>query len=99
MRKPHIHAGFWRGVNVNQNAIYTECFIDELAHALEQDPLAFRLKMLKPKHAAVLKAVAEKAGLGHAGAGGPSIAASPSSWAMATTWRPAPRSRSAPTAC
>ncbi|HTV37020.1 MAG TPA: molybdopterin cofactor-binding domain-containing protein, partial [Xanthobacteraceae bacterium] len=29
-----------------------------------QDPLAFRLKYLKPKHAAVLKAVAEKAGYG-----------------------------------
>jgi isoquinoline 1-oxidoreductase beta subunit len=64
MRNPHILAGFWRGVNVNHNAIYTECFIDEIAHALEQDPLAFRLKMLKPKHAAVLKAVAEKAGWG-----------------------------------
>jgi isoquinoline 1-oxidoreductase subunit beta len=51
-------------VNVNPNAIYTECFIDELAHELKQDPLAFRLKMLKPKHAAVLKAVAEKAGWG-----------------------------------
>ena len=64
MRNPHILAGFWRGVNVNHNAIYTECFIDELAHELKQDPLAFRLKMLKPKNAAVLKAVAEKAGWG-----------------------------------
>ena len=64
MRNPHILAGFWRGVNVNHNAIYIECFIDELAHELKQDPLAFRLKMLKPKHAAVLKAVAEKAGWG-----------------------------------
>ncbi len=64
MRNPHILAGFWRGVNVNHNAIYTECFIDELAHELKQDPLAFRLKMLKPSNAAVLKAVAEKAGWG-----------------------------------
>jgi isoquinoline 1-oxidoreductase subunit beta len=64
IRQPHITSGFWRGVNVNPNAIYTECFIDELAHELKQDPLAFRLKMLKPKHAAVLKAVAEKAGWG-----------------------------------
>jgi isoquinoline 1-oxidoreductase beta subunit len=64
MRNTHILAGFWRGVNVNHNAIYTECFIDEVAHSLGQDPLAFRLKLLKPKHAAVLKAVADKAGWG-----------------------------------
>jgi isoquinoline 1-oxidoreductase subunit beta len=62
MRNTHILAGFWRGVNVNHNAIYTECFIDEVADALGQDKLAFRLKFLKPKHAAVLKAVADKVG-------------------------------------
>ena len=64
MRNTHILAGFWRGVNVNHNAIYSECFIDEVAHELGQDQLAFRLKMLKPKHAAVLKAVGEKVGWG-----------------------------------
>ncbi len=64
MRNTHVLAGFWRGVNVNHNAIYTECFIDEVADALGQDKLAFRLKFLKPKHAAVLKAVAERAGWG-----------------------------------
>jgi isoquinoline 1-oxidoreductase beta subunit len=64
MRNTHMLAGFWRGVNVNHNAVYVESFIDELAHELKQDPLAFRLKLLKPKHAAVLKAVAEKVGWG-----------------------------------
>jgi isoquinoline 1-oxidoreductase subunit beta len=64
MRNTHVQAGFWRGVNVNHNAIYSECFIDEVAEALGQDKLAFRLKLLKPKHAAVLKAAAEKAGWG-----------------------------------
>ena len=56
MRNTHILAGFWRGVNTNHNAIYVESFIDELAHAAGEDPLAFRLKYLKPKNAAVLKA-------------------------------------------
>jgi isoquinoline 1-oxidoreductase subunit beta len=66
MRNPHVPPGFWRGVNVNQNAIYVECFVDELAHATGQDPLAFRLKLMDmhPKNRAVLMAVAERAGWG-----------------------------------
>jgi len=64
MRNPPIPPGFWRGVNLNHNAIYVESFMDELAHSIGEDPLAFRLKYLKPKHAAVLKAVADKAGYG-----------------------------------
>jgi isoquinoline 1-oxidoreductase subunit beta len=64
MRNPHIIPGFWRGVNVNHNAVYLECFIDELAHAAGQDPLAFRRKLMAqhPKHLAVLNAVADKIG-------------------------------------
>jgi isoquinoline 1-oxidoreductase beta subunit len=69
MRNPHIRPGFWRGVNTNQNAVYSECFIDELAHAAGQDPLEFRRKMLKPKHLAVLNAAAEKANYGKPQAG------------------------------
>ncbi|MDA0997392.1 MAG: molybdopterin-dependent oxidoreductase, partial [Proteobacteria bacterium] len=66
MRNPHVPPGFWRGVNANQNTIYMECFIDELAHAAGKDPLEFRLKLMSkhPKNVAVLKAVAEKAGWG-----------------------------------
>ena len=64
MRNPSVPAGFWRGVNTNHNAIYVETFMDQLAHEVGEDPLTFRLKYLKPKHAAVLKAVAEKAGYG-----------------------------------
>jgi isoquinoline 1-oxidoreductase beta subunit len=64
MRNPHVPPGFWRGVNVNQNAIYLECFMDELAHAVNQDPLEFRRKLMSkhPKHLAVLNAVADKIG-------------------------------------
>ena len=64
MRNPHVPPGFWRGVNVNHNAIYMECFMDELAHAAGQDPLEFRRKLMSnhPKHLAVLNAVAEKIG-------------------------------------
>lgn len=66
MRNPHVPPGFWRGVNLNQNTIYLECFIDELAHAAGKDPLEYRRALMKnhPKHLAVLNAAAEKAGWG-----------------------------------
>jgi isoquinoline 1-oxidoreductase beta subunit len=66
MRNTHLTPGFWRGVNNNQNSIYLECFLDEVAHAAGQDPLEFRRKMMQkhPKHLAVLNAAAEKAGWG-----------------------------------
>src|SRR5881296_1136887 len=66
MRNTHVPPGFWRGVNINQNAIFLECFLDELAHAAGQDPLEFRRKLMSkhPKHLAVLNAVADRAGWG-----------------------------------
>ena len=64
MRNPHVPPGFWRGVNLNQNAIYLESFIDEIAAATKQDPLALRKKLMAkhPKHLAVLEAVANRVG-------------------------------------
>jgi isoquinoline 1-oxidoreductase beta subunit len=64
MRNPPVPPGWWRGVNINQNAIYLECFIDELAHAAGADPVAFRKQLLakQPKQRAVVEAVAERAG-------------------------------------
>jgi isoquinoline 1-oxidoreductase subunit beta len=66
MRNPHIYPGFWRGVNINHNVIYLECFMDELAKEAGVDPLEFRRKLMAqhPKHLAVLNAVATKAGWG-----------------------------------
>ncbi|MDB5371584.1 MAG: Aldehyde oxidase and xanthine dehydrogenase molybdopterin binding, partial [Belnapia sp.] len=66
MRNPPVPPGFWRGVNVNQNAVYLECFIDEVALAAGKDPLEFRRSLLRdaPKQLAVLDAVAEKGGWG-----------------------------------
>ncbi|MGA8821895.1 MAG: molybdopterin cofactor-binding domain-containing protein, partial [Pseudolabrys sp.] len=69
MYNPPVPPGFWRGVNINQNAIYLECFMDELAHAAGQDPLEFRRKLMAkhPKHLGVLNAVAERIGWGKPG--------------------------------
>lgn len=66
MRNPHVPPGFWRGVNLNQNTIYLECFLDEVAHETKTDPLEFRRRLMAnhPKHLAVLNAAAEKAGWG-----------------------------------
>jgi isoquinoline 1-oxidoreductase beta subunit len=62
MRNTHVPVGPWRGVNTNQNGVYMECFIDEVARAAGKDPLAFRRALMSkhPKHLAVLDAAAEK---------------------------------------
>jgi isoquinoline 1-oxidoreductase beta subunit len=66
MRNTHVPPGFWRGVNINQNAIFIECFMDELAEAAGQDALEFRRKLLgnHPRNLGVLNAVAERIGWG-----------------------------------
>lgn len=68
MRNMHVPPRPWRGVSCNQNAISVECFMDELAHEVGQDPLEFRRKLMSknPKHLAVLNAVAERVGWGKA---------------------------------
>ncbi len=66
MRNTHVPVGPWRGVNTNQNGVYLECFMDEVAKAAGKDPLAFRQAYMSkyPKHLAVLNAAAERAGWG-----------------------------------
>jgi len=65
LRNGHVPVGFWRAPG-QQNGVYRECFIDELANAAGKDPLAFRLAMLEPgdRNLRVLEAVAKAAGWG-----------------------------------
>jgi isoquinoline 1-oxidoreductase beta subunit len=62
MRNTHVPVGPWRGVNTNQNAVYLECFMDEVAKLAGKDPVEFRRALMgnHPKHLGVLNAAAEK---------------------------------------
>ncbi|MET1026326.1 MAG: xanthine dehydrogenase family protein molybdopterin-binding subunit [Dongiaceae bacterium] len=64
--KSPITTLWWRSVGHTHTAQAVEVMMDELAHEAGKDPVAFRLAMLKdhPRHAAVLKLAAEKAGWG-----------------------------------
>ena len=66
MRNTHVPVGPWRGVNTNQNAVYMECFMEEIARAAGADSLEFRRALMgkHPKHLAVLNAAAEKGNWG-----------------------------------
>jgi len=66
MRNPFVRPAVWRGVNSNQNTIYLESFMDELAAETGKDPLEFRRKLMKdrPRQLSVLNAVAERGNWG-----------------------------------
>ncbi len=59
-----VRVGYWRSVSNALNSFATESFIDEMALAAKQDPLAFRLAMLEkmPLQRAVLERAAKLAG-------------------------------------
>ncbi|MDE1947620.1 MAG: xanthine dehydrogenase family protein molybdopterin-binding subunit [Burkholderiales bacterium] len=61
-----VPVGSWRSVGHSYNAFFTECFMDELAHAAGQDPFDYRRALLgkKPRHRAVLELAAAKAAWG-----------------------------------
>jgi isoquinoline 1-oxidoreductase beta subunit len=63
---PGISTAFWRSVGPSHNVFVTESFMDELAAAARQDPVAYRLALLhkNPRAKAVLALAAEKAGWG-----------------------------------
>lgn len=54
---------WWRSVGHSQNAFIMESLVDEMAHAVDRDPLEYRRQLLKdhPRHLAVLNLAAEKA--------------------------------------
>ena len=63
---PGVPTGFWRSVAHSFNAFAIEGFMDELAYASGQDPVAFRHALLaeSPRHRAVMQLAAEKADWG-----------------------------------
>jgi isoquinoline 1-oxidoreductase beta subunit len=63
---PGIPTAFWRSVGPSHNVFVTESFMDELAAAAKQDPVAYRLALLDktPRAKAVLALAGEKAGWG-----------------------------------
>ena len=96
MRNTHVPVGPWRGVNTNQNAVYMECFLEEVARAAGADSLEFRRALMSQASEASRRAstpAAAKGGWGTASAQPACIAASRSSWATAATPRRSPRSR------
>jgi len=66
MSNTEVPVGWWRSVYNSQNAFANEVFIDELAYKAGVDALEFRMTMLNnsPRHKAVLRLAAEKAGWG-----------------------------------
>jgi isoquinoline 1-oxidoreductase beta subunit len=63
---PGIPTAFWRGVGPTHNVFVVESFIDELAAAAKQDPVAYRKALLghNPRALTVLTLATEKAGWG-----------------------------------
>ncbi|MBX3501190.1 MAG: xanthine dehydrogenase family protein molybdopterin-binding subunit [Alphaproteobacteria bacterium] len=66
--RTHVRTGSWRSVAHTQHGFYTECFIDELAHAAGRDPFEYRRDLLPQgsRERRVLELAARKSGWGQA---------------------------------
>src|SRR5258708_4550666 len=64
--KVGVPVQWWRSVGSTHTAFATECFLDEIARAINKDPLALRRALLTkhPRHSAVLELAAKQAGWG-----------------------------------
>jgi isoquinoline 1-oxidoreductase beta subunit len=65
-----VPVGFWRSVGHSHNAFFMESLLDEIAHALGQDPVELRRTLIsdeQPRFRAVLDAAVERAGTPEAG--------------------------------
>jgi len=68
---PGVPASIWRSVGHSHTAFVVESFVDEIAHALGEDPWRFRDRLLKnhPRWRRVLELAATKASWGQPGPG------------------------------
>ncbi len=64
LEKIAIPVGFWRSVGGAHNGYFIESFVDEMAHTVKEDPVAFRRRLLgsSPRFEAVLDLVTEMSG-------------------------------------
>ena len=60
---PGLPIGYWRSVGHSQNGFFVESFVDEIAHKLQKDPVAFRRERLKgnDRHLRVFEMAVDKA--------------------------------------